>query len=526
MHAVEHAQMPDLSAPACYPHPVGAVRLMETHISRVYLTGEYAYKLKKRVALGFLDFTTLEARRRACEDELRLNRRLAPQLYLDVVAIHGSPAAPRIGGSGRVIDYAVKMREFPQDALGSALLAHGELTHEALSALARRVAAFHRAAPAAAGEYGTPDAVHAGSAQNFEQIRGRLTRRTDRAALDRLQQWSESEFAAVRARLQQRHDEGCVREVHGDLHLGNIVSLDGGLVPFDCIEFNPALRWNDVLSEAAFLVMDLADRDAPRLADVFMDEYLAHTGDYAGMDVLRFFVVYRAVVRAKIHLMRAMQVPDDSIERRRLSSEYRRYMRLARACTRRRKPFLLLMHGLAASGKSTAALELVQMWHGVRVRSDVERKRLAGLALDAASHSPVGGGLYSADRSDATYARLAALASAILDAGYPAVVDASFIRHAHRKQFAMMAEARGVPWAIVEMDAPLEVLRARLAARAERGGDPSEATQAVLERQLIMREPLSPFERRHAVTLNAPKTIAPQQYEAIGRLVRSAVPRG
>ncbi|HWI15122.1 MAG TPA: aminoglycoside phosphotransferase, partial [Burkholderiales bacterium] len=298
MHAVEHAQMPDLSSPACYPHRVHAVRLMETHISRVYLTGEYAYKLKKRVALGFLDFTTLEARRRACEDEVRLNRRLAPQLYLDVVAIHGSAAAPRIAGSGNIIDYAVKMREFPQDALASALLARGELTREALSALARRIAAFHQAAPAAAGDYGTPDAVHASSAQNFQQIRARLTRRDDRAMLDRVQQWSEREFAGIRARLQQRHDEGCVREVHGDLHLGNIVSLEGALTPFDCIEFNPALRWNDVLSEAAFLVMDLVDRDAPHLADLFLDDYLAHTGDYAGLDVLRFFIVYRAVVRA------------------------------------------------------------------------------------------------------------------------------------------------------------------------------------------------------------------------------------
>jgi aminoglycoside phosphotransferase family enzyme/predicted kinase len=515
MNGTAGAGMPDMSAAACYPHPVGIVRMMETHISRVYLTGEYAYKLKKPVALGFLDFTTLDARRQCCENEVRLNRRLAPRLYLDVVPIHGPLAAPRIAGSGPVIDYAVRMLEFPQEALASAMLARGTLTADALSRLAQRIAIFHENAPSTPGEYGTHAAVQASATQNFEQIAACLTRAADRAVLDRVRAWTATELHSVHALLQQRHDSGCVREVHGDLHLGNIVCMNGELVPFDCIEFNAALRWNDVLSEAAFVVMDLHDRNAPRLADLFIDAYLAHTGDYEGLPVLRFFVVYRAVVRAKIHLMRAMQITDDAAEQRRLLAEHRRYMRLAVAWTRRRKPFLIIMHGLAASGKSTFARELLQAWHAIRVRSDVERKRLAGMSANAATLSPVGGGVYSADRSDATYARMATLADAIMAAGYPAIVDATFIRRAHRERLAGTARARGLRWAIIHIDAPVNVLRRRLVARTARGGDPSEATPAVLERQLEIREPLTPSELRHAVTLDGEQPIAPEHYAAI-----------
>lgn len=525
MHTPPYAGMPDMSTGACYPHPVGRIRIVETHISRVYLTGDYAYKLKKPLALGFLDFTTLEARRRCCEDELRLNRRLAPQLYLDVVSVHGSLATPRIGGTGPVIDYAVKMREFPQDALASAMIRRGALTADALSGLAQRIAAFHANAPSAAGAYGTPEAVHAGALQNFEQIAVHLTRRSDRAMLDRLRTWSEAEFRSVRSLLQQRHDDGRVREVHGDLHLGNIVCLDGVLVPFDCIEFNAELRWNDVFSEVAFLVMDLVDRGAPHLSDLFLDAYLAHSGDYAGLAVLRYFIVYRALVRAKIHLMRAKQVVANAAEHRRLLAEYLRYARLAASCTRRRKPFLLIMYGLAASGKSTIARELLQAFHAIRVRSDAERKRLVGLAADAASLSPVGGGLYSSDRSDATYARIATLADTLLGAGYPALVDATFIRRAHRERLAATARAHGARWAIMDVDAPLDVLRERLVARAARGGDPSEATPQVLERQLEMREALTPFERRHAVALDGRKGITPEGYSAIARSIGAAPDR-
>jgi predicted kinase len=214
-----------------------------------------------------------------------------------------------------------------------------------------------------------------------------------------------------------------------------------------------------------------------------------------------------------------MQVTGDAAERRRLLHEYRRYILLAVEWTRRRKPFLVIMHGLAASGKSTFASELLQAWHAIRVRSDVERKRLAGMSANAATLSPVGGGLYSADRSDATYARLATLADAIMAAGYPAIVDATFIRRAHRERLAATARARGAKWIIINIDAPVDVLRRRIVARAALGADPSEATPAVLEHQLEINEALTAYELRRTVTLDGERPIAPEHYAAIARLI-------
>ena len=437
--------MPDLSKPACYPHPVAAVEVIETHISRVFLTGDYAYKLKKPVELGFLDFRTLEARRAACEDELRLNRRLAPQLYLDVVDIRGTAEAAHVGGEGPLLDYAVRMRQFAQEQLGSRVLARGDLTADLVAGLARLLARFHAEAPSNAGACGTPEAVYSNAMQNFEQIGGMLTRADDKHALDRLRTWTARQYEGTRPLLARRHAAGRVREVHGDLHLGNIVLLDATLTPFDCIEFNAALRWNDVMSEIAFLVMDFIDRGAAPLAFLFLDAYLAETGDYEGLGVLRFFLVYRALVRAKVHLMRAAQTRADRAERSRLADQYRKYVRLAASFTRTARPGMLLMHGLTACGKSTVARELLQTLHAIRIRSDVERKRLAGLRPHESSGSVVGGGLYSADRNAATYERLAMLAHAILDAGYTVIVDATFLKRSDRARFAQVATSMVVP---------------------------------------------------------------------------------
>jgi len=507
---------PDLSRPGCYPHPAKAVKVIETHISRVFLTGDYAYKVKKPVDLGFLDFTTLEARRRSCEDELRLNRRLAPQLYLDVVEIRGTPDAPHVGGEGPLLDYAVRMQQFSQERLASRVLARGELTADLIVGLARLLARFHADAPADAGRRGTPAAVRASVMQNFEQIGAMLTRADDERALTRLRTWTDNEHERVRQLLARRHDEGRVREVHGDLHLGNIVLLDGVLTPFDCIEFNAGLRWNDVMSEVAFLVMDLADRGADALAYLFLDAYLAETGDYEGVGVLRYYMVYRALVRAKVHLMRATQTRDVG-ERRRLSGEYRKYVRLATSFTRSAKPGMILMHGLTACGKSTMARELLQIFRSIRLRSDIERKRLAGLRAEETSDSPVGGGLYSADRSAATYERLAALAGTILQAGYTVIVDAAFLRRSQRSPFEALAESLGVPWIVLEIDVPEAVLRARVTARAAAGGDPSEATLEVLAAQRLTREPLTARERLHAVAIDGRNALTAADSARIAR---------
>jgi uncharacterized protein len=484
-----------LLRPGSYPHPAGQVDRLETHISWVFLAGPFAYKVKKPVRMGFVDFSTLEARRRCCDEEVRLNRRLAPDLYLDVVEIRGHGDTLHIGGRGPVREYAVRMRRFPQDALASRLLADGELLPAQVAALAVRIAAFHSGLPAAAPDsgYGTSESVRRHAMQNFEEIDPMLQEPGDRAAVQRIRDWTERELAARDADVQRRRASGMVRECHGDLHLGNVVLLDGELVPFDCIEFNADLRWNDVMSEVAFLMMDLMDRGAPHLAWLFLNAYLEETGDYSGLPLLRSYLAYRALVRAKVHLLRARQAPGPA-EETRLAVAFRRYVALAQRCAHCGSPALLLMHGLSGCGKSTIAAALAQRLAAIRLRSDVERKRLRGMTALQRSGSGVGNDLYRGDATDATYARLAELAHSVVAAGHTAVVDATFLQRWQRARLRGIASALRAPIAVASVHAPESVLRQRVQARAADRTDASEATIAVLDRQMATSEPISPEE--------------------------------
>ncbi|HUJ85545.1 MAG TPA: AAA family ATPase [Burkholderiales bacterium] len=497
-----------LRDPARYPHPVERVELIETHISWVLLAGDFAYKLKKPVELGFLDFRSLEARRFYCEEELRLNRRTAPRLYLDLVAITGSEADPRLGGEGEVIDYAVKMRRFPQDALLSRMAQAGTLGAAHIDALARGIAAFHsRVARAdAAGPFGSAAEVLAPAAQNFDQIEGLLGAGADLPELERLRRWTLQEHARLSASFEARKADGFVRECHGDLHLGNVALIDGEPVPFDGIEFNEALRWIDVMNEVAFLVMDLFDRRLPRLAWRFLNAYLEATGDYAGLPLLRFYLVYRALVRAKVACIRDHQPGLDARTHRRAGGEYLEYLRLAQALAARPARGLIVMHGVAGSGKTTVAQELLEACGAVRLRSDAERKRLQGLEAGARTGSALGGGIYSPQLTAQTYARLAALSGQVLEAGYAVIVDATFLARAQRAKFADLARKVGVPFAIALCEAPAGVLRERVATRRREARDASEADLAVLARQLESREPLTPTEQADAVRFDAGET--------------------
>jgi hypothetical protein len=482
-----------LRDPHRYPHPVERVTLLETHISWVLLTGRYAYKLKKPVSLGFLDFSTLEARKAACEEELRLNRRTAPDLYLEVVPVTGTEAEPRLGGKGRAIDYAVKMREFPQDVLLDRVAARGELTPALMDDLAAEVAAFHaqiaRAGPGS--EFGSPEDVIAQARQNFEQVRALDPDQDSAAALQRLAAWTEHEFTHRARVFAARRDEGFVRECHGDLHLRNLLLLDGRIVPFDCIEFNAHLRWIDVMSEVAFVVMDLADHGFAAHAGRFLDAYLEETGDYAGLACLRFYLVYRAMVRAKVASMRAHQLPAGAPERAPAEREFREYLRLAERFVALERRALILTRGLSGSGKTVFSGLLVEEIGAIRVRSDVERKRLHGLAAGAQSGAALGGGIYAQDATRRTYARLHEIARAVLDAGFPAVADATFLRRADRDAMRALGREAGATFAIATCEAPEPVLRERILARARAGGDASEATLEVLARQIATAEPVA-----------------------------------
>jgi predicted kinase len=304
----------------------------------------------------------------------------------------------------------------------------------------------------------------------------------------------EPQFAA-------RRRNGFVRECHGDLHLGNIALIDDRMTLFDCIEFNASMRWTDVMSDVAFLVMDLRDRGRPDLAARFLSAYLDITGDYEGLGVLRFYFVYRAIVRAKVACLRLSQ-NDTHVDRRKALADYHTYVELARGETAPPTAAVTITHGPAGSGKTTRSQALLEATGAVRIRSDVERKRMHGLGAADRSGSGVGEGLYTAGATDGTYARLTDLTRIIVNAGYSAIVDAAFLERSRRDGLRRLASDLGVPFFILDCSAPAAILRQRVADRIGRGGDASEATLDVLERQLSTGEPLTPEER--LVTLKAP----------------------
>ncbi len=494
-----------LRVPTRYPHAVERVELLQTHISCVLLAGDYAYKIKKPVNLGFLDFSTLAARRHYCEEELRINRRTAPALYLEVLAISGSESAPILGGDGPAIEYALKMRRFAQDALLDGMARRGALAPRHVDALARSIAAFHERAERAGPQrgYGSSAQVLAPALQNFEQMRALVRAQADLALLARQREWSVHEHTVLASLFDARKREGWVRECHGDLHLGNIALLDGGPTPFDAIEFNPDLRWTDVMSDIAFVAMDLFDLCLPQLAQRFVNAYLEATGDYAGVRVLRYYLVYRALVRAKVSCLRAHQPGIAAREQSRAEEELSRHLRLAERLATTAQPALVIMHGLSGSGKTTIACSLAQALGAVSLRSDVERKRLHGLPALARSGSGLDAGLYTPAQSERTYARLADHARAVLAARYRVIVDAAFLKRAERDRFAELARDAGAAFLIASCTAPTATLRTRVALRAYAARDASEAGLAVLERQFAAAEPLTEDEAAHAMRFDA-----------------------
>jgi aminoglycoside phosphotransferase family enzyme/predicted kinase len=475
------------------------LELVETHASWVLLSRAHAWKIKKPVTLPFLDYGTLEKRRAACEAELRLNRRYAPELYLDVVAFTGTERAPRVAGAGDAIEYAVRMRRFDEAMRLDHLAARNELAPRHMSLLARDIAALHAGAAVAPAQarFGSAEQALAPALENFDELFALMPAPGDRETLAELLEWTKREGKRRRAAFDARKRDGRVRECHGDLHLANLVLLRERIVPFDCIEFNDDFRWIDVASELAFTLVDLVDHGRPGLACWLLNEWLVVGGDFDALRVLRFYAVYRALVRAKVAAIRAGQAEaahagDDF-------AAARAYLALAQVFSRPPMPRLTIAHGVSGSGKSFASERLLladPRCATVRLRSDVERKRLFGLAPGDSSGSALDAGIYTPQAHAATYRRLEELAQLALHAGWSVIVDAAFLKRAERDAFRRLAANNDAPFAILACGASEEELRRRVASRR---GDPSEATLEVLERQLAWVEPLADEERAFAI---------------------------
>jgi aminoglycoside phosphotransferase family enzyme/adenylate kinase family enzyme len=513
-----------LLRPEAFPHTSEELQLLETHCAWVVLSGAFAYKIKKPVNFGFLDYSTLEKRRFFCQEEIRLNRRFSAELYLGVVVITGSPQQPRIEAEGAALEYAVKMRRFPGNGLLSDLADSGQLECKHIDQMIECVARLHDKAERAPADsrYGQASANHHWVTENFRHIRPALSSESDLRQLDAVQQWADQARLRLAPLFRLRKREGRIRECHGDLHLGNLTLIEGQVTPFDCLEFNPGLRWIDVMSDVAFLIMDLQERGYAHFANRFVNGYLQQRGDYHGLGVLPYYLLYRAVVRAKVAVLRAQQAEPASALLRHATLEYHEYMDLAEQYTRERQPCLLITHGLSGSGKSTLARRLAERIGLIQIRSDLERKRLAGLAPLQDSASAPNRGLYRDELTRKTYQRLAELADAALGACYSVVVDATFLRRSQRALFRELAATRGVRFALLDCRAPDAELRRRIELRRLQGRDASEATLRVLDAQIEAREAFDREEQAQAVGVDS---AAPGAFDAVlTELRRRGVP--
>ncbi len=487
-----------------YPNAIDStVVVRETHVSWVFLVGDVAYKVKKPITTSFLDYGTLADRERYCHEEVRLDRRYANDLYLGVVPITLENGELRVEGAGEAVEFAVKMRRFPDDALLSDRLETGKLSTEEVFQLANAVADFHAQAEKADPHQacGSPDLVLESAEDNFRDLEDDVTPDDLAASLHVLEDWTRDYFQEHQLLFSQRVANGFIRECHGDLHLANVIHWRGRLMPFDGIEFNDSFRWIDVMSDAAFLAMDFAARDHLDLCRSFINSYLEQTGDHASLPLLRWYLVFRALVRAKVAAIRGKQSGQNAADRLSAMDDCRNHVDLAYRFSLRETPCLWITHGLSGSGKTTGSEQLVQRRGAIRLRSDLERKRHFGLATTERPDERTRAKLYCESANNATYGRLRRLAQGILRAGYSVVVDATFLQQRQRELFRKLATKEGVAFAILDFHSDEQTLRQRVADRMARNEDASDADVQVLESQIASHEPLTKSEARSVVDI-------------------------
>ena len=487
-----------LSDPRTYPDPVGRVEVRQTHISVVFLAGGFAYKVKKPVSLGFLDFRTLGQRQHYCSREVTLNRRLAPDVYLGVVPVTRSADGLAVEGDGEVVEWAVKMRRLPHDATLLARLRHGEVSAHTVEAIAARIAAFHAAAEGgeSVAAFGRFEVVAGNARENFAQAEPWAGLTVSRAVFDRLRTLTHAELERLRPLIERRAAAGVPRDTHGDLHLDHVYLFPdrpppGDVVIIDCVEFNDRFRYADPVADMAFLAMDLGFHGRRDLAEAFAAAYFRAAGDVEGEQLLPFYAAYRAAVRAKVEGMQLdeREVPEEARASALGRAKAHWLYALGELEASARRPCLVLVGGLPGAGKSTLAAGLAD-WAGFHVvRSDAVRKELAGLPADAPAPAADRGGIYTPEMTERTYAECLRRAEQAVFDGRRVIVDASFGADRHRRQFLAAAARLAVPGVFLHCQAPPDVAKGRLAGRRH---DPSDADWVVHQAAAGRWEPFGP----------------------------------
>ncbi len=479
-----------------YPHRTqDTIELIQTHTAYVLLTGDYAYKVKKPVNYGFLDYSTLAARKHFVEEELRLNQRTAPEIYLAAVTIYQTGETFSLSGEGEPVEYAVKMKQFPAGSLFSDLLDRGQLTPELMQTLAHQVADFHHQAAVSdrIKSFGTIPQIRAAFDQNYAQSQAYIGRGQTQQQLQETQDYTDRVFAEWPERFQRRIDHNKIRECHGDLHLRNICLWQNRIFLFDCIEFNEAFRYVDTMYDVAFTVMDCDARGRTDLGNLFLNTYLEDTGDWSGAELLPLYLSRQAYVRAKVTSFLLDAPASDQIEQ--IQTQAQAYYTLAWRYTQRHPGQLILMSGLSGTGKSTVARRLAQQINALHIRSDAVRKHLAGIPLQQRGNDSI----YTPAMTQKTYGRLGDLGIRLAQLGYRVILDAKYDRIAIRQTVLNQAQAANIPVSILVCRAPQAVLRQRL---QQRTGDITDATVELLASQQAAAEPLTDEERPLAIVLD------------------------
>lgn len=482
------SMLKSLLKPEAYPEPTSGVELIQTHVSYIFLTDTHAYKIKKAVDFGFLNFSTIDRRRFYCNEEVRLNRRLCPDIYLGVVEVRQAGNGAAFTGDGPVIDHAVKMKRLPGDRMLDRLVARNQVGSEEMRAIARTIAEFHRTAASCASlaDYGRPDRIMYNWQENFEQVLPFESSTLPASDREVIRTWVQRFLAEHEDLLLHRVEEGFIRECDGDIHLENICLTDDNIYIFDCIEFNERFRCCDTAADIAFLLMDLDFHGRRDLSDDIIDEYLTVSGDSGITGLIDFYKVYRGFVRGKVESFRFADAVVPVDEQQASAQRATRYFRLARGyCERWGMPATLFITcGLMGSGKSTLAEQLAFELGLTILSSDRLRKELAGVHIHQPLRDCYDQGAYSPEARQAVYDTLLEQADILLAGGVSLVVDAGFCRLDQRSRFGDLARRHGVRFVILYQDTSEPEIRRRLELRSAGGDSVSDGRLELLPRQM------------------------------------------
>jgi aminoglycoside phosphotransferase family enzyme/predicted kinase len=498
-----------LLSPSTYPDTTHNVTLIQTHISFIFLTDDFVYKIKKPVDLGFLNFTTLDRRRFFCEEEVRLNRRLCPDVYMGVVQVRESADGITFQGNGKIVEYAVKMRRLPQDRMLDKLLKEDNVTEEHVRQIAATIGEFHLKAERSAeiDRYGSISIIKHNWDENFRQTAAFLGITINSRDMDLVEEWVSHFLSGNEKLFAERVAEGFIRDCDGDIHAENICIGDKIYI-FDCIEFNERFRYIDTAADLAFLLMDFDYHSRKCFADIALNEYLAVTGDSGILRILDFYKIYRAFVRGKVESFKLNDRSMSDGEKISAKEKAIRHFRLARGyiLRKRLKPGIILFSGLMGTGKSTLASALSLDLGLDHVRSDVVRKKLVGVPVTGRNLSEYGSGIYSMDWTRATYDSLLSAARKALEAGPGIIVDASFATRNDRDRFRRLAQELDANYLVINTTCPEYLVKQRLSARILDTTEASDGRWELYHRQKAEFESIADDEGRRIV-LDTSRTI-------------------